>query len=107
MCALFFSHVSFTLTPQPSYSETGDFLNYAYALQTFRDICAAAPQPNAITALENLDAGMTCPLHYAAGMLQLISDGLRAHPRVIPFHGTVTRAVRNPAVSTVPRPFSI
>ncbi len=44
---------------------------------------------------------MTCPLHYAADMLQLISDGLRTHPRVMPFHGTVTRAVRNPNVVTL------
>ena len=44
---------------------------------------------------------MTCPLRYAADMLRLISDGLRGHPRVISFHGTVTRAVRNPAVSAL------
>jgi hypothetical protein len=74
-------------------------LQYAQALTIFRDICDAAPKPNVIGALQDLDPEITCPLTYAADMLTLISDGLIQHPRVQPVLGTVTHAVRNPKVS--------
>ncbi|EAQ89261.1 predicted protein [Chaetomium globosum CBS 148.51] len=80
----------------PSYSPAGDFLQYAQALATFRDICDAAPKPNALDALRELDPELTCPLKHAADMLTLISDGLIQHPRVQPVLGTVTHSVRNP-----------
>ncbi|KAH6627931.1 hypothetical protein F5144DRAFT_621982 [Chaetomium tenue] len=80
----------------PSYSPAGDFLQYAQALTTFRDICDAAPKPNALDALRDLDPELTCPLKHAADMLTLISDGLIQHPRVQPVLGTVTHSVRNP-----------
>ncbi|KAH6854543.1 hypothetical protein B0I37DRAFT_410622 [Chaetomium sp. MPI-CAGE-AT-0009] len=80
----------------PSYSPAGDFLRYAQALKTFRDICDAAPKPNIMDTLQDLDPETTCPLNHAADMLTLISDGLIQHPRVEPVLGTVTHAVRNP-----------
>jgi hypothetical protein len=86
------------LTLPVSYSEAGTFLQYARALQTFKDMRAATSLADPITALENLDPDMTCPLRHAANMLQFFSDGLTKNPRVIPSLGTVTRAVRDPKV---------
>jgi hypothetical protein len=82
-------------------------VEYARALKTFRDICDAAPQPNAITALQGLDFEMTCPLNHAADMLKLVSDGLLKHERVNPVLGNVTQAVRSSKVSRPPPPLSL
>ncbi|KAK4148738.1 pyridine nucleotide-disulfide oxidoreductase-domain-containing protein [Chaetomidium leptoderma] len=79
----------------PSYSPAGDFLAYARALRTFRDICDAAPKPNAITALQGFDPELTCPLTHAADMLKLVSDGLAQHGRVNTVLGIVTQVVRS------------
>ncbi|KAL2129232.1 hypothetical protein VTI74DRAFT_8061 [Chaetomium olivicolor] len=79
----------------PSYSPAGDFLQYARAIKTFRDICDAAPKPNALTTLYELECDMTCSLNFAADMLRLISDGLLNHPRVEPVLGTVTETARS------------
>lgn len=95
------------LTCLPSYSPAGDFLRFARALDTFRSITDAAPQPNAITALQTLDPEMTCPLTYAADMLTFLTSGLSTHPRVTPVTGTVTQAVRSPRVSTLPLSFPL
>lgn len=96
------------LTTHPSYSPAGDFVEYARALETFRDICDAAPQPNALTALQGLDLEMTCPLNHAADMLKLVSDGLLKHERVKAVLGNVTQAVRSPKVSSrTPPPTSL
>ncbi|KAK4240625.1 pyridine nucleotide-disulfide oxidoreductase-domain-containing protein [Achaetomium macrosporum] len=85
----------------PSYSPAGDYLQYALALPTFRDICDASPQPNAITALKELDPEMTCSLNYAADMLKLLTDGLVK--RVQPIVGNVTHVVRD----TRPRQWTV
>ncbi|KAK4127157.1 hypothetical protein N657DRAFT_641104 [Parathielavia appendiculata] len=82
----------------PSYSPAGDYLEYARAIQTFRDISAEAQQPNAVTKLRQLEREMTCSLNYAADMLMLMTDGLLKSPRIEPVMGTVARVVRNPRI---------
>jgi hypothetical protein len=65
-------------------------------LETFNEICDAAPKPNAITALEGLPLGVTCMMHYAADMFKLLSDGLLKHKQVESIVGAVVRASRDP-----------
>ncbi|EXJ90437.1 hypothetical protein A1O1_03538 [Capronia coronata CBS 617.96] len=68
------------------------FLAYAYALESFREVIRSTPPPNAITALEELDADAGCRLHYASDMLLMLTEGLKRHPNVKTVVGEVLSA---------------
>lgn len=76
----------------------GEYLRFAESSSIFKTICENAPEPNAITALKELDPEMTCPLHLVGDMLTMLTDGLRVHSRVRPIYGTVQKVVRHPRV---------
>ncbi|KAK0730739.1 pyridine nucleotide-disulfide oxidoreductase-domain-containing protein [Lasiosphaeris hirsuta] len=59
----------------PSNTAVRLFLDYARAIKPLREISEAA-QGDAVRALEALPQEQTCPLRYAASMLELLSDGL-------------------------------
>ncbi|KAK4173842.1 pyridine nucleotide-disulfide oxidoreductase-domain-containing protein [Triangularia setosa] len=58
------------------------FVDYAEALKPFQHILKTEHKPNAITALEKLHQDGTCSLSYAGDMLNLLTAGLKQHPRV-------------------------
>ncbi|KAK4199552.1 pyridine nucleotide-disulfide oxidoreductase-domain-containing protein [Triangularia verruculosa] len=57
-------------------------VDYAEALKPFQHILNTSNRPNAITALENLPQDGTCSLSYAGDMLNLLTAGLKQHPRI-------------------------
>ncbi|OTB02151.1 hypothetical protein M426DRAFT_74745 [Hypoxylon sp. CI-4A] len=73
----------------PSNTKVAFFLDYGTAVEPFRKIAETASKPNAITALQDLPEHDTCSLHYAGDMLQMLSDGLLKHDRVVSWKGTV------------------
>ncbi|KAK3330447.1 pyridine nucleotide-disulfide oxidoreductase-domain-containing protein [Apodospora peruviana] len=84
----------------PSNTTAGLFLEYSKALDPFRQLCEAAPKPNAVTAVQDLPQDQTCSLHHAGDMLQLLTDGLVRHERVETCLGQVTGAKWDEATST-------
>ncbi|KAK0671437.1 pyridine nucleotide-disulfide oxidoreductase-domain-containing protein [Cercophora samala] len=68
------------------------FVDYAEALKPFRHILNTAHKPNAITELEKLPQSGTCSLSYAGDMLNLLTAGLRQHPRIQTVEGKATSA---------------
>ncbi|KAI2617833.1 pyridine nucleotide-disulfide oxidoreductase-domain-containing protein [Hypoxylon sp. NC1633] len=81
----------------PSNTKVSHFLKYFTAVKPFRRIAETTPQPNAITALQNLPRNETCSLSYAGDMLQMLSDGLLKDRRVASWQGIVTGAKRTRA----------
>lgn len=65
-----------------SNTKAGLFLDYAHAVEPFREICEASPRPNAITAIEDIPPQDTCSLRYAGDMLRFLTSGLNKHERV-------------------------
>ncbi|VBB73189.1 Putative protein of unknown function [Podospora comata] len=72
------------------------FVDYAEALKPFQHILNTAHKPNAITALEKLPQSGTCSLSYAGDMLNLLTVGLRQHPRIQTVEGKATSAHLDP-----------
>ena len=83
------------------------FLQYAHAVQPFRDICLAAAsseeavpdtdagrratKQNPVAALATLPQDETCSLGYAGDMLRFLTDGLSRHDRVRQCRGNVVK----------------
>ncbi|KAK4142106.1 uncharacterized protein C8A04DRAFT_13504 [Dichotomopilus funicola] len=80
----------------PSYSSVGEYLRFATTPSIFQTILDNSPQPNAFTAMSELDPEMTCPLHLVGDLLTMLTDGLRVHARVRAVYGTVQKLVRHP-----------
>ncbi|KAK3363003.1 pyridine nucleotide-disulfide oxidoreductase-domain-containing protein, partial [Lasiosphaeria hispida] len=59
----------------PSNTAVRLFLEYARAIKPLREI-SEAPQADAVRVLEALPQEQTCPLRYAASMLEQLTDGL-------------------------------
>lgn len=68
------------------------FLQFAHALETFREIVRSTPKPNAVNVLECLDTNAGCDLHYASDMLLMLTEGLTRLPNVEARIGTVVEA---------------
>ncbi|KIW15459.1 hypothetical protein PV08_05505 [Exophiala spinifera] len=68
------------------------FLQFAHALEPFREIVRSTPKPNAVHVLECLDTNAGCDLHYASNMLLMLTEGLKELPNVQPLIGTVVEA---------------
>ncbi|KAL6244643.1 hypothetical protein RBB50_008171 [Rhinocladiella similis] len=68
------------------------FLQFAHALEPFREIVRSTPKPNAVHVLECLDTNAGCDLHYASNMLLMLTEGLKELPNVQPLIGTVVGA---------------
>ncbi|KAK4170152.1 pyridine nucleotide-disulfide oxidoreductase-domain-containing protein [Cladorrhinum sp. PSN259] len=77
------------------------FVDYAKAVEPFRDIYDSAEKPNAITALEELPQDGTCSLSYAGNMLNFLTKELLNHPRLISQKGNARGAKRGTDVWTV------
>lgn len=73
----------------PSNTKVKLFLDYAQAVEPFREIVESTPKPNAITALQDLNPSDTCPLGKAGDMLLTLTSGLSANSRVKISHATV------------------
>jgi hypothetical protein len=85
----------------PSNTKVGLFLAYGEATEPFRQVIESTPQPNAITALQELPQDGTCSLGKAGDMLKLLSDGLVKHPRIDLHQGKVTEASLDGTVRTL------
>lgn len=68
------------------------FLQFAHALEPFREIVRSTPKPNAVHVLECLDTNAGCDLQYASNMLLMLTEGLKELPNVQPLVGTVVEA---------------
>ncbi|KAK1758184.1 pyridine nucleotide-disulfide oxidoreductase-domain-containing protein [Echria macrotheca] len=66
----------------PSNTKIGLFLEYARALEPFREIYEKSPKQNAIRVLEAMPKDETCSLGYAGDMLRQLTQGLAAHERI-------------------------
>ncbi|KAK3983902.1 pyridine nucleotide-disulfide oxidoreductase-domain-containing protein [Cladorrhinum sp. PSN332] len=71
------------------------FVDYAKAVEPFRNIIESAPKPNPITVLEDLPQDGTCSLSYAGDMLKFLTESLLEHPGLSPYKGDVTAAQRD------------
>ncbi|KAK5655478.1 hypothetical protein OQA88_5749 [Cercophora sp. LCS_1] len=76
----------------PSNTKAALFLQYARALEPFRQICDASPEPNPVRAIEALDQEKTCSLGLAGNMLRYLTNGLTSHERIEATPGFVTGA---------------
>ncbi|KAI1766948.1 pyridine nucleotide-disulfide oxidoreductase-domain-containing protein [Hypoxylon sp. FL1150] len=74
----------------PSNTKVKLFLDYAQAVEPFRDIVKSTPKPNSITALQDLNANDTCPLGKAGDMLLTLTSGLSKNPQVKTSHAIVS-----------------
>lgn len=80
----------------PSNTKVDLFLQFARALEPFRQVLERAPTPNAITALEALQQDKGCELGKAADMCALLTEGLaRGFPEAEQHTGRVTAATLN------------
>ncbi|KAI1770394.1 pyridine nucleotide-disulfide oxidoreductase-domain-containing protein [Hypoxylon cercidicola] len=68
------------------------FLDYALALEPFRNIAESTPAPNALTALQDLNPNDPCNFGMIGDMLRMLTDGLFNHDRVIAVPGRVCSA---------------
>ncbi|KAK4939004.1 hypothetical protein LTR10_020663 [Elasticomyces elasticus] len=68
------------------------FLQFAHALEPFREIVRSTPKPNAVHHLECLDTNGGCDLQYASDMLLMLTEGLKQLPNIQPLVGTVVEA---------------
>ncbi len=75
------------------------FLQFAHALEPFREIVRSTPKPNAVHVLECLDTNAGCDLQYASNMLLMLTEGLKKLPNVQPLVGTVVEANLDSQVS--------
>ncbi|KAI0407929.1 hypothetical protein F4802DRAFT_494071 [Xylaria palmicola] len=77
----------------PSNTKVSLFVQFANAVSPFKAIVEATPNPNALTALQELPQDQGCRLSYAADMCLMLTDGLAALPQVQPHRGNVTSAI--------------
>ena len=75
----------------PSNTKVTTFLDFARALETFREVIKRTPSPNAISAMEALDQSKGCELSYAADMCLMLTEGLSKSPYVQRVGGHVSR----------------
>ncbi|KAK4230726.1 hypothetical protein QBC38DRAFT_468665 [Podospora fimiseda] len=76
------------------------FVDYAKAVEPFREIVESAAKPNPITVLEGLPQDGTCSLSHAGDMLQFLTDGLlKKHPRLKPVIAEVKAVARDTEAS--------
>ena len=76
------------------------FLQFAHALEPFREIVRSTPKPNAVHHLECLDTNAGCDLQYASDMLLMLTEGLKQLPNIQPLVGTVIEASYDSQVRT-------
>ncbi|KAI0970735.1 hypothetical protein F4678DRAFT_100983 [Xylaria arbuscula] len=76
----------------PSNTKVGLFVQFANDVLPFGAIVKATPQPNALTALQELPQDQGCTLSYAADMCLMLTRGLIVHPGVQSHRGKVTSA---------------
>lgn len=73
----------------PSNTRAKLFVEYALAVEAFKEIAEKTPKPNGISALQELEPEETCPLEHAANSLLTLTSGLSKHPRVRISYATV------------------
>jgi len=73
-------------------------LQYARALEPFRQVIDTSRVPNAINQLEKLDQNAGCALDHAADMFVMVADGLLKLDQVEGVTGTVIGADYNKEV---------
>ncbi|KAL1616948.1 hypothetical protein SLS56_011215 [Neofusicoccum ribis] len=76
----------------PSNTAVRLFIEFAEAVPAFRRIVEKTPQPNAVTALRELEQAKGCELSKAADMCLMLTDGLAKHDDVHQQMGKVTQA---------------
>lgn len=80
----------------PSNTKVDLFLQFARALEPFRQVLERVPTPNAIAALEALQQDKGCELGKAADMCALLTEGLaKEFPEAEQHTGRVTAATLN------------
>jgi hypothetical protein len=70
-------------------------MDYANALDPFKQVSRSTPKPNALTAMADLDQNRGCRLGYAADMLQMLTAGLRRSENVDSYLGQVSHGVHS------------
>lgn len=76
----------------PSNTKVKLFIDYAEALESFRQIVDTTPSPHAIDILRKMPSDQCCSLSFAADMLLLLTDGLLKHPDVDSHFGRASSA---------------
>jgi hypothetical protein len=70
-------------------------MDYANALEPFKQVSLSTPKPNAMTAMAELDQNRGCRLGYAADMLMMLSTGLRRMENVQSYVGHISGGVHS------------
>ncbi|KAJ9297637.1 hypothetical protein DTO271G3_4412 [Paecilomyces variotii] len=76
----------------PSNTKVSLFQAYAKAVQPFRTVIDTTPKPNAFTTMTKLDPDQGCPLHYAADLCKMLTEGITKRDDVYACCGVVTKA---------------
>jgi len=76
----------------PSNTKTKLFVDFAEAVEPFRQVIEQTPSPNAVDSLRQLEQDKGCQLGNAGDMLLMLTDGLKRTPGVEVRRGRVTGA---------------
>lgn len=76
----------------PSNTKAGLFVDYANALESFRNVTHDLRAPNALSKLEELPRDKGCSISHAADMCLMLTEGVRHMPGVDTTEGEVSGA---------------